>query len=210
MGSIMANKIKRESDRRVIKTEAAIKEAFVKLAAERDFKKITISALAAEANIDRKTFYLHYPSIDALMKSLAKEEAKRMAHELKCAARQNCDSLDPNDLMSEIHRITDEHVDFSNATGARDIAPYVPIDDLLAYLEEPLTEEILSMCDIDDPKHKLYVSYGVTCYVAGVMAVYKRWALEQPEESLEDISNYLKTGSICASSTKLKTMQANS
>lgn len=206
MGSIMASKIKRENDRRVIKTEAAIKEAFVKLASERDFKKITISALAAEANIDRKTFYLHYPSIDALMQSLAKEEAKRMAQELKCTTPRKCDSLDPSDLMSEIYRITDEHADFSNTTGTRDIAPYVPIDDLLAYLEKPLTEEILAMCDIDDPTHSLHVSYGVTFYVAGVLAVYKRWALEQPNESLESISNYLKTGSACASSTQIKTI----
>lgn len=202
----MANKIKRESDRRVIKTEAAIKEAFVKLASERDFKKITISALAAEANIDRKTFYLHYPSIDALMQSLAKEEAKRMAQEIRHASRHKHDSLDPSDLMSEIHRITDESADFAGGTGTRDIAPYVPIEDLLAYLEKPLTEEILAMCDIDDPTHSLHVSYGVTFYVAGVLAVYKRWALERPDEPLESISHYLKTGSVCASSAQIKTL----
>lgn len=191
----MSGKIKRENDRRVIKTEIAIKEAFVKLAAERDFRKITISALAAEANIDRKTFYLHYPSIEALMQALAKEEAKRMAIELRNAADLHKNSLDPTELMTEIKRVTNERSSFADSAGARALTAYVPIDDLLAYLEKPLTEELLKLSDVDDPREAMHLSYGVTFLVAGLLAVYKRWVVEQPDETLEDISDYLKSES---------------
>lgn len=194
----MAGKIKRETDRRVVKTEAAIKEAFVKLASERDFKKITISALAAEANIDRKTFYLHYPSIDALMQALAKEEAKRMAADLRDMSNSGEDALDPAEFMSEIDRAKARN-GYGDLTGTRDITPYVPIDDMLAYLEKPLTDELLDMFDTEDPSAANYLSYGVTFYVAGMLATYKRWAKEQPDESLENISEYLKQGHICGS-----------
>lgn len=50
-------------DRRVIKTKRAIKEAFAKLLTQKDINDITISDIAAEANINRKTFYNYYGGI---------------------------------------------------------------------------------------------------------------------------------------------------
>lgn len=55
-------------DRRIIRTRKAIKDAFVDLLAEKPLEKITITALAQRADIDRKTFYTHYTSIDDLLK----------------------------------------------------------------------------------------------------------------------------------------------
>ena len=60
-------------DRRVLKTRAAIKVALDKLVKEQGMDKLTVSALAREANIDRKTFYLHYDSIDDLIDSAASD-----------------------------------------------------------------------------------------------------------------------------------------
>ena len=45
-------------DRRVLRTRKAIHTAFIELLAEVDFDKITITALAKRADIDRKTFIL--------------------------------------------------------------------------------------------------------------------------------------------------------
>ena len=44
-------------DRRVLKTRQAIEEALASLILKTDYDKITVSALAKEANINRKTFY---------------------------------------------------------------------------------------------------------------------------------------------------------
>ena len=54
-------------DRRILKTRAAIQTAFRRLVTEQGLNKVTVSSLAREANIDRKTFYLHYESIDDLL-----------------------------------------------------------------------------------------------------------------------------------------------
>ena len=50
-------------DRRVVKTKRAIKAAFAKLLTQKDINDITISDIAAEANINRKTFYNYYGGI---------------------------------------------------------------------------------------------------------------------------------------------------
>lgn len=54
------------SDLRVERTRKAIREAFVQLAAERNPDKISVTAVTERAGINRKTFYLHYDSIEAL------------------------------------------------------------------------------------------------------------------------------------------------
>ena len=55
-----------KTDRRIIRTKKAIDAALDKLLTEKDVSKITVSAIAREADIDRKTFYLHYSSIEEL------------------------------------------------------------------------------------------------------------------------------------------------
>ncbi len=60
-------------DRRVVRTRKAILAAFEKLLEKKDLSEITISSIAREADIDRKTFYLHFGSIDGLLDAVAEE-----------------------------------------------------------------------------------------------------------------------------------------
>ena len=76
-------------DKRVARTEKAIREAFFKLLGDVDYEKISVSALAREAGVDRKTFYLHYKSIDALADEILRVRALRQRqHPRKLAARR--------------------------------------------------------------------------------------------------------------------------
>ena len=49
-----------EKDPRAVRTKNLIKEAFVKLLEEKDFKYITIKDITTKATINRATFYAHY------------------------------------------------------------------------------------------------------------------------------------------------------
>lgn len=62
-------------DLRVVKTRAAIRQAFDELLCEADYGHITVKELAARARINRKTFYAHYATIDALFDELVDEMA---------------------------------------------------------------------------------------------------------------------------------------
>ena len=54
---------KRTTDRRVLKTKRAIKNALMHLLNDRDINDITISDIAAQADINRKTFYNYYSGV---------------------------------------------------------------------------------------------------------------------------------------------------
>ena len=52
-------------DMRVIRTRKAIRQAFEELVLEEDVDRITVKAIADKACINRKTFYLHYDTIES-------------------------------------------------------------------------------------------------------------------------------------------------
>ena len=66
------------TDRRVVRTNQALRKAFRKLAQQYRFREITVQQLTAEANINRKTFYLHFESIDDLADSFTAEIADQL------------------------------------------------------------------------------------------------------------------------------------
>jgi AcrR family transcriptional regulator len=59
-----------QGDLRIRRTLEAIHNAFRKMLIKKAYKEITVKDLAKLANINRKTFYLHYTSLDGLMEEL--------------------------------------------------------------------------------------------------------------------------------------------
>ena len=65
----------RKEDLRVRKTKQAIRKVFEEMICEMDYENITVKELTERAMINRKTFYLHYETIDALLEELQQEIA---------------------------------------------------------------------------------------------------------------------------------------
>lgn len=88
---IMSETKERKTDRRVEKTKQAMRHAFVELLKRKPYNAITISELTREADIDRRTFYLHYESIEDLVKEMQKIARDAITEQLKqrrgCAVR---------------------------------------------------------------------------------------------------------------------------
>ena len=57
-------------DRRIIKTKRAIAVALLQLLSEKPLEEITITELTLKADINRKTFYLHYTGIEDVANEL--------------------------------------------------------------------------------------------------------------------------------------------
>ena len=62
-----------KQDLRFIKNENLIRETFYQMLGEMDYSKISIKELTQRAQINRKTFYLHYTSLDHLLATLQLE-----------------------------------------------------------------------------------------------------------------------------------------
>ena len=67
---------KRQEDLRVLRTKQSIRRAFTEMICEMDYERITVQELTARAMINRKTFYLHYPTLDDLLREVQREMAE--------------------------------------------------------------------------------------------------------------------------------------
>lgn len=63
----------KQDDLRVRKTKEAIRRAFENMICEMDYEQITVKELTDRAMINRKTFYLHYETLDDLLSELQQE-----------------------------------------------------------------------------------------------------------------------------------------
>ena len=58
----------KKEDLRIQKTKEAIRKAFKEMICEMDYEQISIKELTQRARINRKTFYLHYNTLDDLLR----------------------------------------------------------------------------------------------------------------------------------------------
>jgi AcrR family transcriptional regulator len=86
MDVISPNKQRKTPDRRTVKTKKALIDALSILLRDREISAITVSKLVEIADVNRKTFYTHYYSVDDVLKELENETAKKFA--------EVCESLD--------------------------------------------------------------------------------------------------------------------
>jgi len=69
------------NDLRYVRTEKAIRKAFMELLSEKPLNSVTVSALCRRAGISRNAFYLHHSGIAALYETMLSEvvEATRVS-----------------------------------------------------------------------------------------------------------------------------------
>ena len=178
----MQNKPKK-LDRRQIRTKRRIREALMELVLEKPVEKITIKELAERADIDRKTFYLHYGSIGDVLSEmqgelLAKLESIISGYDLF----QNFDALA---MFREINGIILESTDFYRRMLVMDRYSFFYDklkETMKAYLSDKYARQ-LENTSISRIKLDLYLEYVTT----GILAVYVHW-LRHPEFDLDEVA----------------------
>lgn len=65
-------------DRRVLKSQEAIKKAVLELMAEKNFDEVTIQDIADRANVNRGTIYLHYTDKFELLDRVVEEHMNKL------------------------------------------------------------------------------------------------------------------------------------
>ena len=70
-------------DKRIQNTRERIRDAYIKLLMDKSEPRLTVTAIARQANIDRKTFYLHYETVEDVMLDLVQRIAEEFVELLE-------------------------------------------------------------------------------------------------------------------------------
>ena len=91
-------------DLRVRRTLKAIRKAFYELVLEKSYSDISITELTERAEINRKTFYLHYSSLDDLIHEVEQETVEHILKNIHLSA----ENLDVAGCVSTFYHYLDE------------------------------------------------------------------------------------------------------
>ena len=107
----MSEKIKKE-DGRVRYTKMRIRSAFYELLHEKNYDKITVTAICEKAEINRATFYKHYLDVEDLVDKLQEETINDLAEKLNSATDTTA-----KDFIVDILKSLKLHMEDNNNAG---------------------------------------------------------------------------------------------
>lgn len=183
-------------DRRRRKTKKQIRESFINLIEEIGLKKITVSTLAKDADINRGTFYLHYKDIDDLLEKLQREIIEDLQQETK--------NLDPNEIIDDqdklyplLVRIIESFADHADLITVLMSSQGDP--SFLITWEQIVANLVLKKFD-EVPDKKKYSpvpsNYLATMIASIYTSIIIRWIETGMNETPEEIASIINQGAI--------------
>ncbi len=173
-------------DRRVVKTKRAIKEAFAKLLTQKDINDVTISDIAAEANINRKTFYNYYGGVYEVVGEIEDDIVRLIDKEVTGIGFQN--SLQsPYLIFEKLTKVINTDTDFFGYLLGMNAN--VSLESKIAdLLKSKFKMFVLQDVEISELRLNLMTEF----IISGMVAVYRRWFNSDRSEPIETISEEMK------------------
>ena len=170
-------------DRRVRKTRKAIKQAFLKLAKDSDVNKIKVSELAELADINRKTFYLHYVDIFAVQEEIQQEfitHTDFLANQISLAVYTHDLKSFVENLFDALEQASEEFRDILDTPLYTSIIGVAKIE-----FKQTLIQEYIKL----GGKNIEFLSYMFTFYASGTLDLFKDWFEHRDTVNKEDVMN---------------------
>ena len=173
----------RSPDRRVIKTKRAIKSAFAKLLSEKDINDITISDIAAVADINRKTFYNYYSGVHEVVDEIENDIISHVDEAITAIDFKN-NLASPYLLFEKLTAVINTDMDFFGylLSMNSNVSLTSKITELLSAKVKTVIRPYL---ETEDEQLDLMLTF----MMSGMVAVYRQWFNSDRTEPIDDISN---------------------
>ena len=174
-----------KADRRIIKTKKAIYEALVELMQKKKLNSITVTELAAQADINRKTFYTYYSTVNDVLDEGINELITSLK-DLLCAMSEDYNMFSPQTLFAFLNTI------MSDADIARNLFASDNGSLLFNRLQKALQETLLKeLTDMNVPSEQYPL---ISNFVAGGMvSAYYEWIINPDGITLDEMARTLTT-----------------
>lgn len=178
-----------KKDLRILKTEKAIKDAFLDLLKKNKYAKITVNDIAMNAMINRNTFYLHYVDKDDLLDNILIDElgyyAKTLAKHIILFTQFKSDNYKKqfkDTLVEAMKKMRESEIFMKSYTKDIDFKNHI----------EKLTEQsrynLIKFYDNYDNEIKLKIEFTYN----GSLGLLYRWMQSNGEfAKIEDIAELI-------------------
>lgn len=156
--------------RSAIRSRRLIREAFLELLRRKPYEKITVTDIVALADINRSTFYAHYPDVRGLVEELVREvidKADSLAREMDIPGFL----LDPTPFLTTLISYGQENAELYTLLSRSDFAMRQ-----MEQLKLTLMEQARTSADIPErirTSPAFHIQMGF--FIGGIMNIYVLW-----------------------------------
>ena len=194
-------------DRRIVRSRNAILSAFERLLMEKPLADITVSAIAREANVDRKTFYVHFGTVDGLLDAIAVDVVEMIVDSVeKTLASMDGDTNECALGAAATFFKTVNEALCNNLVLNRQLIENIPLDDFMARLRAPLEHEIAERDLLPHGLKDEMFDYYLAFLLSGIIGIYRTWVLSDgsvPIERVSEVANDLTLNGLSSLESRL-------
>ncbi len=163
-------------DKRVQKTRAAIRKAYLELLSEKKTTRMSVTELTKRANINRKTFYLHYVTTDDVMYDYHQQLIQKF---ISLLGKQE---LSMSSLCFAVNQMISQNLEFfRQITMTKDCERFW--EQSCESLMTALCHAYKNKVTISEKELHLYSRF----ILAGMLEIYKEWLKGNLPFTMEEI-----------------------
>lgn len=160
----------KKENRSARRSRRLIRQAFLELLEEKSFDKITVLELADRADVNRSTFYAHYPDIYGVAEEIQNEIIQRYTEQFHCLA-YHCFLENPMPYLDAMAAALEE-----NQALSRKIGHALPIDRGLREFARVMEENMLRWPDIpEEVKSEPAFAVRIQFFLGGIINTFLLW-----------------------------------
>lgn len=166
-----------------IRSRRMIREAYTQLLKEKELSKITVTDIVTKADLNRATFYAHYPDVRGVTEEIEDEIIEKMIDVLK-EFKFTSFFKNPAPFLLKLSRCLEEDDEFYRtlirANGS---------EIFIEKLKNVFSDYMLNNSDIpEDMSHTKIVRLRVSYFAGGIINLYKQWFRGDLDCTLNDIA----------------------
>lgn len=165
-------------------TKNNIKKALAQLLSQKNFEKLSVTAICEAAGINRGTFYLHYKDKYDMMEKL-KEEVLSDVYQM---ITQETKAFTPEVICDALAYLKKDIDFFSVLANTSYVNLPLVLRDFITYILDNIPE----FDEFITNKMGVPLNYAKTAYVASIEAVMTEWILSGGKEDPREMTNIIK------------------
>lgn len=175
-------------DKRIIKTQNAIKGAFRELVQTKEMADISISELTKKANVTRSTFYMYYDTVGAVRDDIENEIIERLDQIMNESDLAQSMS-NPYPLLATLAQETTKYDEYNRYILSSNNSGQL-LEKVNALVVKAFMRELAATDPTADAARAKYVA---AFFAAGICECFKMWYNHQSSLTLEDLCRRLST-----------------
>lgn len=177
---------KRKEYRSAVRSRRLIRQAFLELLRQKPYEKITVTDIVTRADINRSTFYAHYPDVRGLVEEIVGETISQsfaLANSLNIREFLS----DPMPFLRELTSYSTDNQELYTLLCRSEFAQRQMEQLKRTLIDSAMQSPAFPESVRSSPEFRIQISF----FVGGILSLYVMWLQGELDCTVDDITHHL-------------------